>query len=47
MTPDVVVRTVAKPIDGEVAQPSPEETAARDAVLNAGVQAARQQMAKR
>lgn len=44
VTPDVVVRSVAKPIDGSVAEP---QTAALDIVLNAGIQAARQQMAKR
>jgi carboxyl-terminal processing protease len=45
--PDIKVQTAAKPIDGPVAIPVSVSNSNDDAILNAGVQAARRQVAQR
>ncbi len=50
VTPDIIVHQAAKPIEGSIATAQPTSTAgapANDAILSAGLQAARKQVAQR
>jgi carboxyl-terminal processing protease len=45
--PEIAVHTVAKPVDGRIVLPVSEGGGEDDAILSAGVQAARRQVAQR